>query len=62
MQTILLKGDGIIDVVGGGIVTPGVLVVRDSRIAAVGPEADSAPHQYDEIIDCSGQLLIAGND
>lgn len=60
METILLKADGIIDVVGQRILTPGAVLVRGSRIAAVGPEAYARSGEASDTVDLSGRMLMPG--
>jgi len=60
METILLKADGIIDVAGERIVTPGTILVRGSRIVAVGPEAHARSGEAADTIDLTGRMLMPG--
>jgi len=60
MKTILVKGDGIVDVVRGRITVPGTILIRGSRISAVGPEAEAHASEAAETIDCSGRMLMPG--
>ncbi|MEM5786025.1 MAG: amidohydrolase family protein, partial [Syntrophobacteraceae bacterium] len=60
MPTILLKADGIVDVVGLRIVTPGALLIKDSRIAAVGQEACARAAEAEKTVDWTGKILLPG--
>ncbi len=60
MRTILLKGDGIVDVVRERIVTPGLVLIRGSRIVALGAEAELSGAESVETVDCSGSMLMPG--
>ncbi len=60
MKTILVKGDGIVEVVAGQVTTPGAVLIRGSKTLAVGREAEERCPEANEIIDLSGQMLMPG--
>ena len=60
MRMILVKGAGILDVVGMRIVAPGALLIKGSLVAAVGPEALAREAEADQVVDWSGKVLMPG--
>ena len=60
MRLILIKGAGILDVVGMRMVTPGALLIENSRIAAVGAVALAREAEADRVLDWSGKILMPG--
>ncbi len=57
LAATIIKADGYVDVASGKLVSPAVIVVEGTRIAAINPE--TLPSDA-EIIDLSGQILLPG--
>ena len=60
MTSILLAGGRIVDPATGRD-EPGDLLVRDGRVAAIGPPGELArEHRAERTIDCTGRLVVPG--
>jgi imidazolonepropionase-like amidohydrolase len=59
-QTTALRGARVIDGRGGAPVDDVVIVMRDGRIAAIGPSAATAVPSDAQVVDYSGKTIIPG--
>jgi cytosine/adenosine deaminase-related metal-dependent hydrolase len=59
-QTTALRGARVIDGRGGAPIDNAVIVIRDGRIAAIGPSAAMAVPPDAEVVDYTGKTIIPG--
>jgi imidazolonepropionase-like amidohydrolase len=59
-QTTALRGARVIDGRGGAPIDDAVIVMRDGRIAAIGPSAATAVPPDAQVVDCTGKTVIPG--
>src|SRR5262245_11011946 len=59
-QTTVLRGARVIDGTGGAPLDNATIVIRDGRIAAVGPSANTSVPDGAEVVDYSGKTIIPG--
>jgi imidazolonepropionase-like amidohydrolase len=59
-QTTALRGARVIDGRGGAPIDDAVIVMRDGRIAAIGPAAATAVPPDAQVVDCAGKTVIPG--
>jgi imidazolonepropionase-like amidohydrolase len=59
-QTVALRGARVIDGSGGAPLENATIVIRDGRIAAIGPSAGTPVPSGAEIVDYSGKTIIPG--
>jgi imidazolonepropionase-like amidohydrolase len=59
-QTTALRGARVIDGRGGAPIDDAVIVMRDGRIAAIGPSAATAVPPDAQVVDCAGKTVIPG--
>ena len=59
-QTTVLRGARVIDGTGGAPLDNATIVIRDGRIAAIGPSATTSVPNGAEVIDYSGKAIIPG--
>jgi imidazolonepropionase-like amidohydrolase len=59
-QTTALHGARVIDGRGGAPIDDAVIVMRDGRIAAIGPSAATAVPPDAQVVDCTGKTVIPG--
>src|SRR5262245_33729524 len=59
-QTTVLRGARVIDGAGGAPIDSATIVIRDGRIVAIGPSANTSVPDGAEIVDYSGKTIIPG--
>jgi imidazolonepropionase-like amidohydrolase len=59
-QTTALRGARVIDGRGGAPIDDAVIVMRDGRIAAIGPSAATAVPPDAQVVDCTGKTVMPG--
>src|SRR5215468_3518025 len=59
-QTTALRGARVIDGRGGAPIDDAVIVMRDGRVAAIGPSAATAVPPDAQVVDYSGKTIIPG--
>ena len=59
-QSTALRGARVIDGSGGAPLDNATIVIRDGRIAAIGPSANTSVPDGAEVVDYSGKTIIPG--
>src|SRR4029079_313964 len=60
MPNLLLRGGTLIDGSGGPARPRSSVLIRDGRIAAIGPEADAPADPATDVLDVSGRTVLPG--